>query len=82
MTTTFDLNQHTARLLLDEPFFAALSRRMDKRVLTSITTAGVRLNADTARYELVYNPKWFEECIARREEMGDKGAARYRWVKG
>ena len=82
MTTNFDLNQHTARLLLDEPFFAALSRRMDKRVLTSIPTAGVKLNADTARYELVYNPKWFEECIARREEMGDKGAARYRWVKG
>ena len=82
MTTTFDLNQHTARLLLDEPFFAALSRRMDKRVLTSITTAGVRLNADTARYELVYNPKWFEDCIARREEMGDTGSARYRWVKG
>ena len=30
----FDLNQHTARLLLDEPFFAALSRRMDKRAVT------------------------------------------------
>ena len=80
--TTFDLNQHTARLLLDEPFFAALSRRMDKRVLTSISTAGVKLNADTARYELVYNPKWFEDCIARREAMGDKASARYRWVKG
>jgi len=78
----FDLNQHTARLLLDEPFFAALSRRMDKRAVTSITTAGVRLNPDTCRYELVYNPKWFTDCIARREAMGDKGATRYRWVKG
>ena len=49
----FDLNQHSARLLLDEPFFAALSRRMDKRVMNNIATAGVRLNADTARYERV-----------------------------
>ena len=78
----FDLNQHTARLLLDEPFFAALSRRMDKRVMNNIATAGVRLNPDTARYELVYNPKWFTDCIARREEMGITGASRYDWVKG
>ena len=78
----FDLNLHIARLLLDEPFFAALSRRMDKRVMTSIPTAGVKLNTDTARFELVYNPKWFEDCIARREEMGDEGASRYDWVKG
>ena len=40
--TTFDLNQHTARLLLDEPFFAALSRRMDKRVLRRETQQGHR----------------------------------------
>ena len=26
----FDLNLHTARLLMREPFFAALSRRIDK----------------------------------------------------
>ena len=28
--TTFDLNMHTARLLMSEPFFASLSRRIDK----------------------------------------------------
>ena len=25
--STFDLNKHTARLLMNEPFFAGLSRR-------------------------------------------------------
>jgi predicted metal-dependent peptidase len=79
---TFDLNLHIARLLLDEPFFAALSRRMDKRAVTSIPTAGVRLNKDTCRFELVYNPVWFETCIARRQEMGIEGAGVYDWCKG
>ena len=78
----FDLNLHIARLLLDEPFFAALSRRMDKVKNTSITTAGVRLNKDTCRFELVYNPVWFENCIARRQEMGIEGAGVYDWCKG
>jgi len=78
----FDLNQHTARLLLDEPFFAALSRRMDKRVMTSIPTAGVRLNEDTARYELLYNPQWFIDCMARRRALGFEGEEVYKWVKG
>ena len=36
---TFDLNIHIHRLLMDEPFFAALSRRMDKRATKSIPTA-------------------------------------------
>lgn len=79
---TFDLNLHIARLLMDEPFYAALSRKMDKRAVTSIPTAGVRLNTDTARFELVYNPKWFTDCIARRQEMGVEGAGVYDWVKG
>ncbi len=42
---TFDLNKHVHRLLMDEPFFAALSRRIDKRIDKSIPTAGVRVNA-------------------------------------
>lgn len=78
----FDLNLHIARMLMDEPFFAALSRRMDKRVMTSIPTAGVRLNKAAGRFELVYNPQWFETCIARRQEMGVEGAAVYDWCKG
>ena len=28
---TFNLNQHMARMLMSEPFFASLSRRIDKK---------------------------------------------------
>ena len=57
----FDLNTHTARLLLDEPFFAAISRRIDKRASNAIPTAGVMVNPDTAQFEMLYNPKFFED---------------------
>lgn len=57
----FDLNEHTARLLLDEPFFAAISRRIDKRASNAIPTAGVMVNPDTAQFEMLYNPKFFED---------------------
>ena len=40
----FDLNRHTARLLMNEPFFAGLSRRIDKRKTTTIPTAGVTVD--------------------------------------
>ncbi len=52
---TFDLNLHVHRLLMDEPFFAALSRRIDKRESKSIPTAGVRVNPHTNRYEMLFN---------------------------
>ena len=55
----FDLNIHTARLLMDEPFFAAISRRIDKRATYSIPTAGVMVNPDTAQFEMLYNPEFF-----------------------
>ena len=55
----FNLNMHTARLLMREPFFAALSRRIDKIATTAIPTAGVRVNPDSAQYEMIYNPEFF-----------------------
>jgi len=55
----FNLNMHTARLLMREPFFAALSRRIDKVATTSIPTAGVRVNKERAQFELFYNPVFF-----------------------
>jgi len=55
----FDLNMNTARLLMDEPFFAAISRRIDKRASTAIPTAGVMVNPDTAQFEMLYNPSFF-----------------------
>ncbi len=57
----FNLNMHTARLLMREPFFAALSRRIDKIASTAIPTAGVRVNPDSAQFELLYNPEFFEQ---------------------
>jgi predicted metal-dependent peptidase len=58
-TKKFDLNRHTARLLMQEPFFAALSRRIDKKASTAIPTAGVRVNPDSGQFEMVYNPNFF-----------------------
>ena len=55
----FDLDMHTFRLLQQEPFFAALSRRIHKYPTTRIPTAGVTINKDTAQFEMVYNPNFF-----------------------
>ena len=56
---SFDLKLHAYRLLMDEPFFAALSRKIEKRADYSIPTAGVRVHPDTAQFEMVYNPDFF-----------------------
>ena len=86
MTTTdpkpaFNLNMHTHRLLNDEPFFAALSRRIDKRACTSVPTAGVRVTED-GRFEMVYNPDFLarmvEECGNTKENADNP----FRWVRG
>tara|TARA_Y100000592_G_scaffold85299_1_gene137150 strand:- start:17667 stop:18926 length:1260 start_codon:yes stop_codon:yes gene_type:complete len=55
----FDLNMHTARLLMREPFFAALSRRIDKRSTRAIPTAGVKVDKDTGKFVMYYNPDFF-----------------------
>ena len=54
----FDLNRHTARLLVDEPFFAALSRRIKKKASGALPTAGVRVT-DDGHFEMLYNPAFF-----------------------
>ena len=55
----FDLNKHTFRLLRSEPFFSAVSRRINKSASTAIPTAGVKLNKETAQFEMLYNPEFF-----------------------
>ena len=57
----FNLNMHTARLLMNEPFFAGVSRRVDKRPNRAIPTAGVRINPKTVQFEMLYNPDFFEK---------------------
>ena len=56
---SFDLKLHAYRLLMDEPFFAALSRKIEKRADSGIPTAGVRVCPDSAQFEMIYNPEFF-----------------------
>jgi len=67
--TGFDLNMHTARLLMSEPFFASLSRRINKIASKAIPTAGVRVNPDTAQFEMLYNPDYFAS-LEERQRLG------------
>ena len=69
MKPTFDLNLHTCRLLMREPFFAALSRRIDKTATTGIPTAGVRVNQERAQFELLYNPE-FMAALSDEHKLG------------
>jgi len=57
---SFDLKLHAYRLLMDEPFFAALSRKIEKRADYNIPTAGVRVDPESAQFEMVYNPDFFD----------------------
>ena len=65
----FDLNRHTARLLMNEPFFAGLSRRIDKRKTTEIPTAGVTVDKKSAQFVLLYNPEYFAS-LSDKEKLG------------
>ncbi len=58
-TNTFNLDHHILSLLTNEPFFAALSRRINKAPSTAIPTAGVRVIPETAQFEMLYNPEFF-----------------------
>jgi len=55
----FNLDRHIYRLLKNEPFFALLSRQLDKRPTKSIPTAGVKYNKERNQFEMVYNPEFF-----------------------
>tara|TARA_Y100000114_G_C11758768_1_gene328334 strand:+ start:81 stop:1307 length:1227 start_codon:yes stop_codon:yes gene_type:complete len=61
---SFDLNEHTYRLLESEPFFASLSRRINKKMTKAIPTAGVRIT-DDGQFEMVYNPDFFENLTVK-----------------
>lgn len=64
----FELDEHIVRLLLNEPFFAAISRRVDKRECKDIPTAGVRVNKNTQSFELLYNPDFMGERLVSDEQ--------------
>jgi len=66
--TDFNLDNYIVQLLKDEPFFAAISRRINKSKSTLIPTAGVRVNPKTAQFEMLYNPEYFEK-LTRLERL-------------
>ena len=70
---SFDLKLHAYRLLMDEPFFACLSRKIEKREDRSIPTAGVRVCPDSAQFEMLYNP----EFLASLPEEHIKGVLKH-----
>ena len=61
MSNNYDLNRHLARYLKEEPFYAALSRHIEKYPSNAIPTAGVCINPDSGTFELLYNPDFFEK---------------------
>ena len=68
-TKPFNLDQHIVSLLRDEPFFSALSRRLEKVASNAIPTAGVRFNKDRCRLELYYNPDFMAEIHAQNPKF-------------
>ena len=66
---SFDLKLHAYRLLIEEPFFAALSRKIEKKENYGIHTAGVRVNPDSGHFEMAYNPDFFEK-LSDKEKAG------------
>ncbi len=67
--TDFNLDHHIISLLSDEPFFAALSRKLEKVPTTAVPTAGVKFNEDRARFEMYYNPKFLAEMHAQNPKF-------------
>ena len=59
--TDFDLKIHLHRLLSDEPFFSAISRRVNKQSSRAIPTAGVTVDKDTLQFKMLYNPDFFQD---------------------
>jgi predicted metal-dependent peptidase len=56
----FDLNLHVYRLLQNEPFYASISRQVNKQASTALPTAGVRVNKESKQFEMLYNEAFFE----------------------
>ena len=56
----YKLDRDVYHLLKDEPFFALLSRCMDKRAVNDIPTAGMRYNPERLQYEIIYNPSFMK----------------------
>ena len=63
----FDIDYHTVQLLLNEPFWGHISRRVTKVCTDQVATAGVTVKDGDLR--MVYNPGF---CSTLVEEEGEK----------
>lgn len=59
MEKEFNMSDKVISLLRNEPFFAAFSRRIQKRPSRQVPTAGVCVDKNTQQFELIYNPDFF-----------------------
>ena len=75
---SFDLNTYMHALLLDEPFFAALSRKIDKASTTAIPTAAVGVT-EGGWFRLSYNPEFMEKLITLAVQDGKD---KHSYIKG
>ena len=64
----FDLDRYIYNLLVSEPFFAEISRHVEKRASTHIPTAGVRITSD-GHFEMLYNPNFFAK-LTKEQRAG------------
>lgn len=64
----YNLEKDIYHLLQDEPYFAVLSRCLDKRSTESIPTAGIKFNPDRLTYELVYNAEFMKNLPDRTKK--------------
>jgi predicted metal-dependent peptidase len=67
-TEQFDLDRYIYNLLQNEPFFAEISRHVEKRSSTAIPTAGVRITKE-GQFEMMYNPAFFQK-LTREQRAG------------
>ena len=65
---TFDLDKYIYDLLKSEPFFAEISRHVEKRANKGLPTAGVRVTKD-GQFEMLYNPDFFDK-LTREQRAG------------
>jgi len=56
LAKSFDIDRYIYGLLKDEPFFALLSRQLNKTKRFDIPTAGMSFNKERGQFEVIYNP--------------------------
>lgn len=67
--TDFNLDRHLISFLQDNPFFAELSRHIQKTPTNSMPTAAVAFNEKSDEIVLYWNPEFFSQ-LSQREVRG------------